>query len=419
MGDQDAPGAPGEVLSLDDLVKRELAPGLKVVRLLGRGSVARVYLAREPALDRQVAIKVLDPSKARDETVRRRFEREAKWAARISHPNVTAVHQIGRLSTGAPYIVMEYVDGRNLEDALAAGGPQSPSEARETLRQLASGLAAAHRQEVIHRDVKPANVLRQEGTGRVLLTDFGVAAIRDSAGTDTTRLTVEGELLGDLEYISPEQLSGEPVTELADIYSLGVLGYQLLTGRGPYEATGPAQIAAAHLRTPPTPLTVLRPGINRGLARLLERCLAKKPEHRPSATEVEKALSAEPAMVEKGPPEPDNAFGAFLAELKRRRVYRVAVAYAGGAFVLISGVPDTGLMSGDAHRILVAVVLAGFPVAVVLAWLYDIGSGGIIRTEDLPEVSPGRQRVRRMLQLAALGLSFLIAGLVGWLVLRP
>ncbi len=417
MGDQDAPAAPGEVLSLDDLVKRELAPGLKVVRLLGRGSVARVYLAREPALDRQVAIKVLDPSKARDETVRRRFEREAKWAARISHPNVTAVHQIGRLSTGAPYIVMEYVDGRNLEDTLAAGGPQSPSEARETLRQLASGLAAAHRQEVIHRDVKPANVLKQKGTGRVLLTDFGVAAIRDSAGTDTTRLTVEGELLGDLEYISPEQLSGEPVTELADIYSLGVLGYKLLTGRGPYEATGPAQIAAAHLRTPPTPLTVLRPEVDPGLARLLERCLAKKPQHRPSATEVEKALAGA-AAVEKTTPAPGNALEAFLAELKRRRVYRVAVAYVGTAVLLLEGVQLTELINGRPYDVLVAVVLAGFPVAVVLAWLYDIGAGGISRTQDLPDTTPGRRRIRRLLQIAALGLSFLIAYFIWWVVIR-
>ena len=126
-----------------------------------------MYLARETALDRPVAVKVLSPEPARNEKVRRRFEREARSAAKISHTNVTSVYQVGRLSTDVPYFVMEYIEGRNLEDVLQAGGAMSEDEARATLSGIAAALAAAHAKEIIHRDVKPANVLREKSTGRI------------------------------------------------------------------------------------------------------------------------------------------------------------------------------------------------------------------------------------------------------------
>lgn len=402
------------------MVRDELAPELRVIRLLGRGSVASVYLARETALDRLVAIKVLSPANARDDTVRRRFEREARSAARISHPNVTAVHRVGRLSDGIPYLVMEYIEGRNLEDVLRAEGPLSEAEARDTLRQLAAGLAAAHAQEIIHRDVKPANVLREKGTGRVVLTDFGVAAIRDTGRMDATQLTMQGQVLGDLPYVAPEHLLGEPLTELADIYSLGVLGYELLTGRGPYETDSPGALATAHLRDEPVALEALRPGIDPELSTLLRRCLAKKPDHRPAAADVASSLYARPGGARGGDgarePEPATAVGAFLAEVRRRRVYRVAAAYIAGAIAIIGVTGDMEVISERAARAIQITVIAGFPVALVLAWIFDLRAGRLTRTRAHPGDLSMRP-AQRWLQIGALVLSLALAGLIAWLLL--
>ncbi len=411
-------GRQEDLAALDELVTLELAPELVVVRPLGRGSMASVYLAREVALDRLVAIKVLAPSRASDDTARRRFEREARSAARIRHRNVTAVYHVHRLSNGLPYLVMEYVDGRNLEDALAATGPLPVDEARDLLIQLASGLAAAHESGIIHRDLKPANILRESATGRVVLTDFGVAAVRDSAGTDTTRLTMQGQVLGQLGYVSPEHLMGEELTELADIYAFGVVGYEILTGRGPYESGSAAALTTAHLSAPPTPLASLRPGVDSDLARLLERCLAKKPEHRPRAADIVAALEDRGEGTGPEPrPEPETAFDAFLEELKRRRVYRVAVAYLAVGLAAIGGASDISdalpVPEWAAAAIVVA-VLAGFPVTLALAWMFDVRSGRITRTE---ESTGSISALGRGIPAAALGLMLALAALLAWWLL--
>ena len=303
--------------AFDERIRAELTPELSIIRPLGQGSVAAVYLAREPDLDRQVAVKVILPKHARDDTTRRRFEREARAAARINHPNVTAVFRVGRLSDELPYLVMEYVDGRNLEDELAAAGDLSVDEGRDILRQLAGGLAAAHAEGIVHRDVKPANVLRERGTGRVVLTDFGLAAARDRA-EETTKLTMVGQVLGSLEYVSPEHLLGEELTELADVYSLGVLAYHVFAGRGPYEAESAAAMTQAHMSSQPIPLTDLRSDVDSGLSRLLVRCLAKRPAQRPTPEAIARELdgSAGSSGANDAPPEADTALGQFLDELK-------------------------------------------------------------------------------------------------------
>lgn len=415
--DPDADVPPHERVRAEDLdavVRDELAPDLRVIRLLGRGSVASVYLAREVALDRLVAIKVLSPGKTLDETVRRRFEREARSAARISHPNVTAVHRVGRLPDGVPYLVIEYVEGRNLEDVLRAEGPLSEEEARATLRQLAAALAAAHVQEIIHRDLKPANVLREKGTGRIVLTDFGVAAIRDTGRMDATQLTMQGQVLGDLAYVAPEHLLGEPPTELADVYSLGVLGYELLTGRGPYDTDSPGALATAHLRAEPAALEALRPGIDPQLSTLLRRCLAKKPEHRPAAADVASSLESGPEGV--GEREPATAVEAFFAEMRRRRVYQVAAAYIAGAAAIIGVTGDMEVISERTARAIQITVIAGFPVALVLAWIFDVRAGRLTRARARPGDASTRSALR-WLQAAALLLSLALAGLIAWLLL--
>lgn len=395
-------------------MREELAPELRVVRVLGRGSVASVYLAREAALDRPVAVKVLAPEPALDETVRQRFEREARSAARISHPNVTAVHRVGRLSDGLPYLVMEYVEGRNLAEVLQAKGPLSEDEARATLSQLAAALAAAHAREIIHRDVKPANVLREKGTGRIVLTDFGVAAIHDTGREEIPRLTVQGQVLGDAPYVSPEHLKGEPLTELADIYSLGVLGYEILAGRGPYDADSAAALVAAHLGEEPADLGALRPGVDPGLASLLRRCLAKEPRYRPAAVQVARAL--EGAEDGDGEREPAGAIEAFFAELKRRRVYQVAAAYVVGSAGIIGLSADTVVLPEWATRVIQITLIAGFPVALVLAWIFDLRAGRITRTRTRT-VDADTPTAHRWVQAVALLASLGLAALIGWLLL--
>lgn len=409
----------------DGFVQAELAPDLRILRPLGRGSVASVYLANEAALDRLVAVKVLRPKGGRDETVRRRFEREARAAARIGHPNVTAVHRVGRLTDGSPYLVMEHVDGKNLEDTLASRGRISPAEGREVIRQLAAALAAAHVEGIIHRDLKPANILRETETGRVVLTDFGLAAARDRRD-ETTRLTIQGQVLGDLEYVAPEHLMGEEVTEAADLYALGVVAYHVLAGRGPYDARTPAEITRAHLNDQPVPLDSLRPDVGPRLAAAIARCLAKRPQQRPSAAVVVAELDPDgPADgAGRGAGRPDaaqdaGAFGSFLGELRRRHVYKVGATYLAIAIALIGlteGVQEPLDLSDGAYRAIIGVVLAGFPVTLALSWMFDLRAGRIERTQDAEGSGVFRDRV---LPLIGLALSLVAAWLIwGWVVLR-
>lgn len=411
-----------EERSFDDVVRDELQPDFRVIRTLGKGSMANVYLAKDVALDQLRAIKVMVPEKAADRTARRRFEREARSAARISHPNVTPVLRVGAFSDETPFLVMEYVDGRNLEDLLEGGGALPQEEAREIIRQLAEALAAAHEEGIIHRDLKPANVLRESSSGRVRLTDFGVAAVQDAAG-ETTRLTVAGQILGEIEYVAPEHLMGEELTELADIYSLGTLGYKILTGKGPYPGRQGAALMTAKLQSPPTPLVELMPEVDPTLASVLERCLAKKPEHRPTAAEVAEQLApsattgAAPSPA--APIGPETPFEIFLREIKRRRVYRVTVAYLAAAIAIIGiqeGVSGPFNIAASVQQAVIILLAVGFPVTLVLAWMFDIRHGRITRTHDTDlEAGP---RLSRLLPILALVASLVVAGLGIWWVLN-
>lgn len=412
-------------------ITAELAPDFEILRLLGEGSMAHVYLAREVALQRLVAVKVLKPAVAHDETARKRFDREARSVAKISHRNVTAVYRVGALENETPYIVMEHVEGRNLRDTLEAGGPLDVDTTCSVLSQLASALAAVHSVGVIHRDVRPGNVLREKDSGRVVLTDFGIAGLLDSGGSDATRLTQAGQLLGDPRYMSPEQLLGEPVTDQTDIYSLGILGHELLTLHGPYDARSKVEMATAHLRQDPRPITDFRSDADPRLSDLLLRCLAKKPEHRPHAMDVVKTLEritdGEPASPEghvvtagqhssAGVPFP--ALRGFLDELKRRKVYKVAVAYATVTLILLGGAEltfDTLPLPEAAYKVLVALTLGAFPIVLTLAWVFDITSHGIERTK--PTDQGRRDWKLRALQATGLGLSLVAAIVIGrWIL---
>lgn len=283
--------APAEE-DLDERVRRGIAPDLEVLRILGHGSTAAVYLAREAALSRLVAVKVLNPRFSADDVARQRFEREAQSAASIVHPNVAQIYRLSAIDGLLPYIVMEFVDGRGVSDVLAARGPFAPADARQLLRSIASALAAAHDHGIIHRDVSAANILIENRSGRPVLTDFGIAALHESGGRESSRLTPAGHRLGDVRYMSPEHARGESVTFLSDVYALGVVAFEMLTGEHPFRVPSPEQMIVAHLQHEPRSLQSLDPDIHDDLANVVQRCLAKQPERRPLAGEVAEMLAA-------------------------------------------------------------------------------------------------------------------------------
>jgi serine/threonine protein kinase len=282
--------------------------GLQILRRVGEGSAGRVFVAREVALERLVAIKVLRPELLEDPVARARLQREALAAARITHPNVATIYRVGELANGALYIAQEYIEGRTLADVLRLEGVRPIDECVAVLRDLAQALAAADAKRIIHRDVRPGNVIIERDTRRVVLTDFGVAALQETGRATLERLTRAGEQLGDPRYASPEHVRGESLTAASDVYSLGVLAYELITGRGPYEASEPRALADAHVTAAPLDLAAVRGEVSRELANLLQRCLAKQADERPTAEELARWLatrgvvSGAPQDVRAAPP---------------------------------------------------------------------------------------------------------------------
>jgi tRNA A-37 threonylcarbamoyl transferase component Bud32 len=394
-----------------------LQPELEILRQLGSGATANVYLAREPALQRLVAVKVLRPDVAADSVARQRFEREAQSAARISHANVTAVYRVGRLAGDVPYMVMEYIDGRTVQDVIAAGTTFDVGYARGLLASVAAALGAAHERGIVHRDVRPGNVFVENRTARAVLGDFGIAALLESGAASSARLTMLGVKLGDTRYMSPEQLRGEPVTEASDMYAFGILAYEVLAGRGPYDAKGEAQLMAAHLQREPLKLRELRGDVDPAIAARIERCLAKDPNLRPRAQEVAAALAALAPPSAAGAAADDlGPVTQLLEELGRRRVYKVLVGY--GAFALAvfgvaQGIEQGFPLSPLVNKVMVVATLAGFPLALVLSWVFDIRAGRIERTRAVA-ASPRA----RMIMWLGLGVSLILVAALGWLLLR-
>jgi len=253
-----------------------LAGRYSIDRELGRGGMGVVYLAREVHLDRLVAIKLLPPSLAARPGLRDRFLREAQLAAKLSHPNVIPIHSVGE-ADGFVYFVMAFVDGETLSQRVQSRGPLSPTDGIRLLREVAWALGYAHGQGVVHRDVKPDNILIEHGTGRTMVADFGIAAATGDASAD--------DVSGTPEFMSPEQAVGGDVDARSDLYALGVTAFYALSGRLPFTGETPAQILARHV-TEKAP-TLRAPGstVPRKLAQLVDRCLAKDPAHRPSSAE--------------------------------------------------------------------------------------------------------------------------------------
>lgn len=254
------------------MLDRVIGNRYKIVRELGGGGMAVVYLGQDLALNRHVTIKVLRDEYARDEDFIRRFRQEARSVASLSHPNIVSVFDVGR-EDGIHYLVMEYVEGRNLK-SLIKEGKISLNFALQITRNICDALDHAHKRGIVHRDVKPHNILITP-EGRAKLTDFGIARAVSSGTVSATKA-----LLGSVQYISPEQARGEPADARSDIYSLGAVLYEMFTGKPPFSGDNPVAVAIKHIQDNPMPVNLANPDVPPALARVIEKAMAKNPNLR-------------------------------------------------------------------------------------------------------------------------------------------
>jgi serine/threonine-protein kinase len=270
-----------ELLDLQRLVVGRYS----IVRELGRGGMGIVALAREASLDRPVAIKVLPLALAASPAHRANFVREARTAAALSHPNIVPIHAVEEHAE-LVFFVMTFIDGETLAERVRRAGPLPPRECARVVQETAWALAHAHANGVIHRDVKPENILLERGSGRVVVTDFGIARLDGAPET-----SAEAKIVGTPRYMSPEQASGDAVDGRSDLYSLGAVATFAATGRPPFDGATHLAVLAKHAIQPATPLAELRPELPASFSAAVDRCLAKDPAERwPSAESLATAL---------------------------------------------------------------------------------------------------------------------------------
>jgi serine/threonine-protein kinase len=345
-----------------------LAERYEIEREVGSGGMACVYLARDTLLERRVALKVLDARHAGDPAYVERFRAEARAAARLQHPNVVGVIDRGE-DGGREFIVYEYVEGDSLQQLVARDGPFPPERAASVGLEVARALAHAHEQGLVHRDVKPQNVLVGED-GRARVTDFGIA--RALEGPERTE---SGAILGTGSYVAPEQAQGERVGPTADVYSLGIVLYELLAGEPPFRGSSFVETALRHVNEAPPDLRERRPDVPPALAALVHRCLAKSPADRPTAAEVAGELGAyarAPEHPAEEPAEPGEDRTLVIArrpQAARRRRWPLALLAAGLVAAAVAGAAALLRDDGDAGA-------AGAVVRVQAVAAYDpLGDG--------------------------------------------
>ncbi|HEY6852654.1 MAG TPA: protein kinase [Gemmatimonadales bacterium] len=386
-------------------------------RELGRGGMGVVYLAREVRLDRPVAIKVLPPARASQPALRERFLREARTAAKLSHPNIIPIHAVDE-AQGFVFFAMAYVEGETITDRVAARGPLPPSEGARVLREVAWALSYAHGQGVIHRDVKPDNIMLEAASGRVLVADFGIAGlVRGAAGLSG------GEVIGTPEFMSPEQALGEELDPRSDLYGLGVTAFFVLTGRLPFDGASATEVLAKQVTAPPPAIADVASGIPRRLSQLVEACLAKDRTERPgSAADVAERLGQ---TLDKKKDLP-LALRAFVKHDSRFSGAGV-VLYP---FALLLGSVWTGMFSGVAGGMMVlAAGLTVVPLAILVGRVrrlllsgFDHGDlvlGFKAELEQQTEergfgIGPGATGLERVTRIGALaGMVMTVGGIVG------
>ncbi len=334
--------------------------GYRIESRLGRGGMGILYLAVEPGLDRRVALKLIAPEAATDEVFARRFAEESRIAASIEHPNVVPIYAAGE-QRGIPFIAMRYVAGSDLARRIAREGRLEPAPAAELIAQVGNGLDAIHAAGLVHRDVKPANVLLSGGEGaeHAYITDFGVAR----NVTTESGLTQTGRFVGTLDYVAPEQISGGVVDARVDVYALGCLLFKLLTGEVPFPREGEAARLYAHLHDPPPAPSLYAPEVSMALDDVVARAMSKQPEDRyPSAGDLGRAALAAVSGARVSVPERTVATGAAAtgtAETRRlppsdarppsagRRRLRIAGGLLAAAAIAVIVVALVGPGGGD------------------------------------------------------------------------
>jgi len=273
----------------DTLIDRVFDKRYVIKRKLGSGGMADVYLAEDQELGRRVALKLLNDRHAADDQFVERFRREAQSAAGLNHPNIVSIFDRG-YAEDTYYIAMEFLDGRTLKELLVRNGPTPVPIAIDYARQILGALAFAHRNGIVHRDIKPHNIV-VGSDGRLKVTDFGIAR------SGASQMTEAGSIVGTAQYLSPEQARGAPVDPRSDLYSLGIVLYEMLTGKVPFTGDTPVEIAMKHLSQIPEPPSKLRPGVPHDLDAVVMRALAKEPEQRYGSAEE---MDADLARVARG-----------------------------------------------------------------------------------------------------------------------
>jgi eukaryotic-like serine/threonine-protein kinase len=264
-----------------NLVGKTLQGHYEIVKKIGEGGMSFVYLAKDVATRERYAIKVLSSSLSQDENAMARLRREAVLGMRLEHPNICHIIRLGETEDGLVYVVMPFVDGEILADRTNRRGQLPLAEVVPLLKDMATGLHVAHELKIVHRDLKPENVMvckRPDGTDYAVVMDFGLAKER-KAGAELQKLTATGIILGTPEFMSPEQLRGKPLDPRTDIYSLGLMTYEMLTGKLPFHGRTQQEMMIARLRNDPTPLRKMRPELN--LPESIERVLAKAMQRNP------------------------------------------------------------------------------------------------------------------------------------------
>ncbi|MEX2179959.1 MAG: serine/threonine-protein kinase [Gemmatimonadaceae bacterium] len=364
---------PAELQDLYADVVKALLPNIRILGMAGEGGMALVFVGRDSVLKREVAVKLLSPSLADDAVARKRFTREAESIAAVSHPNIVNVYQVGEIpGHGIPYFVMQFVDGPTLGMGALHGMMLTEARVRRLMADVAAGLAAAHRRKVFHRDIKPNNIVLDGETGRALVLDFGISAASSSSKRKSQggRLTAEGMYLGTPTYMSPEQGNGEEVNGLSDVYSLGVLAFELLVGRPPFEGA-PIAVMASHMRDIPPRVDALRSDVSDEMATLLARCLDKTPAHRPTAQEIVHFLSpGEKQTVEWPPPGMSRVRGAGARLLGAVAALSASVALFFGTLAVWPDMAVLRQAGADTSVLRSAILGASFAIIFGLAALF-------------------------------------------------
>ena len=272
------------------MIDRILARRYKILENVGGGGMADVYKAHDQLLDRAVAVKVLHAQFANDKEFIEKFHREAKGAAKLTHPNIVNIYDVGE-DEGSHFIVMEYVGGKTLKEYIQQQGFLDPAEAVRIAKEIAGALEAAHKNNLVHCDIKPHNILVMDD-GHIKVTDFGIAR-----AVSSSTMTYGGDVMGSVHYFSPEQAKGSSITTKSDVYSLGVVLYEMLTGTLPFNGETSVSIALKHLQEVPVSIRQIKPSVPPVLAAIVEKAMNKEPMMRPDSTELYMDLEQAQAML--------------------------------------------------------------------------------------------------------------------------